>query len=154
MRLPERNKPASIEINGLNYVRAIDAVEKGRDLGERLRLDGIVSQALITMGGAQCSLGQDGMSSIEQALRIALNTDLPEEAGRCYSNLQSIGSSLNRFAEAERYYTEGIAYCKQRELGVYTACLTGGRAYVLLLVGPGTRQQSSVPRCLTSPFPR
>jgi DNA-binding CsgD family transcriptional regulator/tetratricopeptide (TPR) repeat protein len=114
---------------------AIDAAEKGRDLGERLRLDGIVSQVLITMGGAQCSLGQDGMSSIEQALRIALDADLPEEAGRCYSNLQSIGSSLNRFAEAERYYTEGIAYCKQRELGVYTACLTGGRAYVLLLVG-------------------
>lgn len=114
---------------------AIAAAEKGRDLGERLRLGEIVSQALITIGGAQCSLGQDGMSSIEQALRIALDTDLPEAAGRCYSNLQSVGSSLNRFAEAERYYTEGIAYCKQRELGVYTACLTGGRAYVLLLVG-------------------
>jgi DNA-binding CsgD family transcriptional regulator/tetratricopeptide (TPR) repeat protein len=114
---------------------AIDTAEKGRDLGERLRLGGIVSHALITIGGAQCSLGREGMSSIEQALRIALDTDLPEAAGRCYSNLQSIGSSLNRFAEAERYYTEGIAYCKQRELGVYTACLTGGRAYVLLLVG-------------------
>ncbi len=114
---------------------AIDAGEKGRDLGERLGLGGIVSHALNTIGVAQCSLGQDGMSSIERALRIALDTDLPAAAGRCYCNLQSVGSNLGRFAEAERYYTEGIAYCEQRELGVYTACLMGGRAYVLLLRG-------------------
>ena len=56
---------------------AIDAGEKGRDLGECLGLGGIVSHALNTIGVAQCSLGQDGMSSIERALRIALDADLP-----------------------------------------------------------------------------
>ena len=114
---------------------AIDVGERGRELGERLRHRGIESHALNTIGVAQCHLGQDGMSSIEQALWIALDADLPEAAGRCYCNLQSVGSSLNRLAEAERYYTEGLAYCEERELGVYTACLMGNRADILLLLG-------------------
>ena len=69
-----------------------------------------------------------GWSSIERALRIALDADLQEAAGRAYCNLQSAATRLNRFDESERYYTEGMAYCEERELGVFSTCLMGWRA--------------------------
>ena len=39
------------------------------------------------------------------------------------------------FAEAERYYAEGLAYCEERELGVYSVCLQGWRSATLGLLG-------------------
>ena len=114
---------------------AIKVGEKGRDLGERLCQADVVSHALNTIGCAAAHNGRDGIGSIEQALRIALDADLHEAAGRAYCNLQGVGSDLNMFAEAERYFTEGMAYCQERELGVFSTCLLGGRARALLLTG-------------------
>jgi DNA-binding CsgD family transcriptional regulator/tetratricopeptide (TPR) repeat protein len=119
--------------------QAIEVGEKARDLGERLHRDDVVSDALNTMGCALADHGRDGMGSIEQALRIALDADLQEAAGRAYCNLQSVGTGLNRFAESERYYAEGMAYCEERELGVFSTCLMGGRANALLLTGQWDR---------------
>jgi len=113
----------------------IEFGEKARDLGERLQQDDVVSHALNTMGCAVADRGGDGMGSIERALRIALAADLQEAAGRAYCNLQSVGTGLNRFAESGRYYAEGMAYCEERELGVFSTCLMGGRADALLLTG-------------------
>lgn len=113
----------------------IEFAEKARDLGERLHQDEVVSYALNTMGCALADRGRDGMGSIERALRIALDADLQEAAGRAYCNLQSVGTGLNRFTESERYYAEGMAYCEERELGVFSTCLMGGRADALLLTG-------------------
>jgi DNA-binding CsgD family transcriptional regulator/tetratricopeptide (TPR) repeat protein len=114
---------------------AIEVGEKARDLGDGLGQADIVSQALNTIGCALTHLGRDGMGSIERALAIALDADLQEAAGRAYCNLQSLGSGLSRFGDAERYYAQGMAYCEERELGVFATCLTGGRAYTLLLKG-------------------
>ena len=118
-----------------DFDQTIEVGEKARDLGERLHQHDVVSHALNTVGCAVANQGRDGMSAIEQALQIALDADLPEAAGRAYCNLQSIGTGLNRFAEAERYYAEGMAYCEERELGVFSTCLMGGRADALLLTG-------------------
>jgi regulatory LuxR family protein len=56
-------------------------------------------------------------------------------AGRAYCNLQTIATIGNRFADAERYYTEGIRYCEDRELGVFSTWRTGGWAGALMLTG-------------------
>jgi tetratricopeptide (TPR) repeat protein len=114
---------------------AIGIGEKARDLGERLRQPDVVSNALNTIGCGAVNSGRDGMGSIEQALQIALDADLQEAVGRAYCNLQSCSTSLNRFAESERYYAEGMAYCEERELGVFSTCLMGGRANTLLRTG-------------------
>ncbi len=79
--------------------------------------------------------GRDGTESIDQALGIALDADLQEAAGLAYSNLQEAASRLNMFAQAERYFAEGRAYCEERELGVYSVCLQGWRAVTLALLG-------------------
>jgi len=71
----------------------------------------------------------------EQALRIALDADLQESAGRVYSSLVEAAARTNRFGEAERYYVEGMAYCEDRELGVFSVCLQGWWAATLELQG-------------------
>ena len=95
----------------------------------------MVSYALNQHGITLVERGRDGMESIEQALRIALDADLHEAAGLAYTNLQEAASRLNMFAEDERYYAEGMAYCEGRELGVFSVCLQGWRAATLRLLG-------------------
>ena len=104
-------------------------------LGELLHEPGLVSYALNQQGITLVGRGRDGTESIDQALGIALDADLQEAAGLAYSNLQEAASRLNMFAEAERYYAEGRAYCEERELGVYSVCLQGWRAVTLALLG-------------------
>jgi len=114
---------------------AVNVGEKARDLGERLGRADVVSHALNTIGCVGAFQGGNGMDSIERGLQIAHGADLHEATGRAYCNLQSVGTILNRFESSERYYSQGMAYCEGLELGVFTACLNGGRAYTLLLQG-------------------
>jgi DNA-binding CsgD family transcriptional regulator/tetratricopeptide (TPR) repeat protein len=113
-------------------LRLIDAA---RELGEQLGQPDVQSYALNAGGLVLKKAGQDGMPLIEHALRIALDADIQEAAGRAYSSLQEAGVNLHRFDDAERYYLAGMAYCDGRELGVYSLCLTGWRAQALHLLG-------------------
>ena len=113
----------------------LELLGKARVLGELLHEPGLVSYALNQQGITLVGRGRDGTESIDQALGIALDADLQEAAGLAYSNLQEAASRLNMFAEAERYYAEGRAYCEERELGVYSVCLQGWRAVTLALLG-------------------
>lgn len=75
------------------------------------------------------------MPEIEESLRLALNADLPEAAGRAYSSLMEAATRLHRFPDAERFYAEGLAYCESSELGVFTMCVNGWRSRELLFLG-------------------
>ncbi len=114
---------------------AVEIGEKARALGEGLHQPDVVSHALTATGSAILKGRLDGLGSIEHALRIALDADLQEEAGFAYSILHEVVARLHRFEDEERYYTEGMAYCEGRELGVFSTCLTGWRAYTFMLLG-------------------
>lgn len=114
---------------------AAAAIDKARDLGERLHQPDIESYALNAVGVMQVDTGRDGMPSIEKALLVALDAGLPAAAGHVYTNLQEAAARLHRFEAAERYFTEGMSYCQDRELGVYSLCLQGWRTCTLLLLG-------------------
>ena len=121
-----------------NRGRAADglsAIHKARDLGESLHLPDIESYAAHVIGMTQARGGQDGIPSVERALQIALDAGLPETAGNTYSSLQEAAVLSHRFADAERYFTAGMAYCEGRELGVFSLCLLGWRTRALLLLG-------------------
>ncbi len=66
----------------------IEVAGRAMALGERLRDAEIVSYAMNAIGIARVQSGQDGLASIEAALRIALDADLQEAAGRAYTSLQ------------------------------------------------------------------
>ena len=113
----------------------LSAIDKARDIGDHLHLPDVESYALHAMGMMQARSGRDGMPLVARALRVALDAGLPETAGNTYSSLQEAGVLLHRFADAERYFTAGMAFCEGREMGVFSLCLLGWRARALLLLG-------------------
>ncbi len=122
--------------NGAGRIdEGLELLGKARELGELLHEPRLVSYALNVQGISLVERGRDGTESIDQALGIALDADLQEAAGRAYTNLQEAAARRNMFAEAERYYAAGMAYCEERELGVYSVCLQGWRAVTLGLLG-------------------
>ena len=52
-----------------------------------------------------------------------------------------------RFAEAERYFTDGIAYCDEHDLGSHAVFLRGQRQLPWSRPGAGMRRWRSVPNC-------
>ena len=113
----------------------LELLRKARALGELLHEPGLVSYALNQQGMTLVEHGDDGRESLAEALGIALDADLQEAVGLAYTNLQEAAARQNVFTEAERYYAEGLAYCEERELGVYSVCLQGWRSATLGLLG-------------------
>jgi DNA-binding CsgD family transcriptional regulator/tetratricopeptide (TPR) repeat protein len=114
---------------------ALAILEKARDIGARLGQPGIESSALNWLGAVLVDGGQDGIGLIEQALRIALDAHLHEEAGTAYVNIHDCCVSLQRLDEAQRYYAQAMTFCERRELRFNTRCLRGAQADTLLLLG-------------------
>jgi len=114
---------------------ALAVLAKARVIGARLGQPGIESSALNWRGWTLVNLGQDGIGLMEQALRIALDARLQEEAGAAYVNIHDCCVSLQRLDEAQRYYAEAMAFCERRELRFNTRCLRGAQADTLLLLG-------------------
>jgi DNA-binding CsgD family transcriptional regulator/tetratricopeptide (TPR) repeat protein len=135
---------AAALLNAGQVGEGLGVLGQARALGERLDQPDVVSYALNAIGLTQVASGHDGVSAISEALRIGLDANLQESAGRAYSSLQEALSTLQRFADSERYFTEGMAYCDGRELGVFSMCLLGWRAQTLLQVG---RWDEAVPIC-------
>jgi DNA-binding CsgD family transcriptional regulator/tetratricopeptide (TPR) repeat protein len=114
---------------------ALAALAQAEDLGRRLGAAALRCSVLTMRGMAQIDAGQDGMPALRQSLDAALAAGLPEETGGAYVNLQDGCNSLQRFADAERYYEAGMAFCDKRELRALTRCLHGGQADTLLALG-------------------
>jgi DNA-binding CsgD family transcriptional regulator len=114
---------------------ALDSAAQTLDLGQRLGRDDVVSQALRATGDFLIDSGQDGIGSIEQALQLALDAHLEEEAADAYVDVQDCCVSLQRLEEAQRYYSAGMAFCERRELRWRTRCMRGAQADTLLLLG-------------------
>src|SRR5262249_25443925 len=114
---------------------AFGLMERASDLGARLGQAGVVSYALTWRGGCLIDKNQDGTGLLEQGLAAALNAGLQEGAGLAYNSLQGTCLSLQRLEEAQRYYTQGMAFCEGRELRFFTRCMRGCQADTLLLLG-------------------
>ncbi len=78
-----------------------------RDIGERLGYPDLVSFVLNATGLYLVDAGQGGMPELEDSLRLALEADLSEAAGRAYSSLMEAATKLHRFPDAERYLRRG-----------------------------------------------
>ncbi len=114
----------------------IELIKRARDIGEQLELPDLVSCAFNALGlGLVKRRAEDGVPYLERALQIGLEADLPDAVGRVYGSLEEACIRLQRFDQAERHYTAGMAFCDRRELGVFSACLMGWRTVALLLLG-------------------
>ncbi len=112
-----------------------DFVRRAIPLAERFGQPDVVCYALNAIGCSLTEEGKDGSPELERSLQTALKAGLQSGAGRAYTSLQESAVRRHRFQDADRYFATGMAYCEDRELGVFAACLRGWRAWSLLLRG-------------------
>jgi DNA-binding CsgD family transcriptional regulator/tetratricopeptide (TPR) repeat protein len=114
---------------------AIGISRRAQAMAESLNVPGALSDALNTEGCAAGDQGRDWVAPMQRALEIAIAEGLQTQAGRAYSNMTAIYRGLMRFGEAERVFTEGIAYCDEHDIGTYGICLRGGWTEALEQMG-------------------
>ncbi len=114
---------------------AIGLAARAEGIAERLGDAEVLSGALNTEGCARAGLGQEWASQLERALDIAVSSRLPEQAGRAFTNISATYGDLRQFAEAERYFTAGVAYCDEHDITTYARCLRSDRITALERTG-------------------
>jgi DNA-binding CsgD family transcriptional regulator/tetratricopeptide (TPR) repeat protein len=114
---------------------AIGLAGRAVAIAQPLGVTEIVSDALNTQACALAVQGHDTADLLERALQIAVSGHFEAQAGRSFTNLYTMYCAQGRFAEAERYYLEGIAYCEEHDIGTYATCLRGERAGSLAKTG-------------------
>ncbi|HEX9514591.1 MAG TPA: AAA family ATPase [Streptosporangiaceae bacterium] len=114
---------------------AIDLAGQAAAIAEPLGVTEIVSDALNTQACALAAQGREAADLLERALDIAVSGHCEAQAGRAFTNLYTMYTGQRRFADAERYYLDGVAYCDEHDIVTYATCLRGERASVLEKTG-------------------
>ncbi len=73
-----------------------------------------------------------GIERIERSLQLALEHGFEEHAGRAYVNLTWWSSRRRTYADADRYFDSGLAYCEERGLDLWKSYLLAYRARTAL----------------------
>jgi len=77
----------------------------------------------------------DWLPKMRTALALALEAGAEAQAGRAYANAYTFFAAQYRFAQGERFWRDGVAYCDERDITTYSTCLRGHRAVALLDLG-------------------
>jgi DNA-binding CsgD family transcriptional regulator/tetratricopeptide (TPR) repeat protein len=117
------------------YQAAIDLAVRAQAIAEPLGALDVLSDALNTQGTSVAHTGGQWAGYLGRALDVARSAGLDEQAGRAYKNLHGIHFDQRRWAEAERYFAEGVAYCSEHDLDTFTAFLWGERVVALERTG-------------------
>ena len=92
--------------------------------------------ALNNVGSVETRLGvREGWDKLKQSLALALEDGLDHHAGRAYHNLAKSAYTRCEFERAERYITEGLAFCAARDLDRLHDWLTSAHCHYLLETG-------------------
>jgi len=115
---------------------AIKLARWAQSMARTLGVPEALSDALNTEGCALFAQDEEaGSGQLREALQIAISAGHQEQVGRAYANLHAYYSCLRRFAEADRWFTEGIAYCDEHDITTYSNCLRGERTSTLAMTG-------------------
>jgi DNA-binding CsgD family transcriptional regulator/tetratricopeptide (TPR) repeat protein len=114
---------------------AIELAGRARVIAEPLGLTAVLSDALNSEACSAVSIGGEWAGRLRRALEIALAAGLHDQAGRAYNNLYNIYGEMWRFAEAEPYYVDGVAYCDDHDLRMLATSMRGERAIILERTG-------------------
>jgi class 3 adenylate cyclase/tetratricopeptide (TPR) repeat protein len=95
-------------------VEAAARIEVALDIAEELLLPGVIASALNTKSLIVRNHLYESDALLRQALRIALDNDLPYEALRAYNNLVVLVSSWDRDEEVPALLQEALALARRR----------------------------------------
>jgi DNA-binding CsgD family transcriptional regulator/tetratricopeptide (TPR) repeat protein len=110
--------------------------QRALDLATRINYHYVTAHALNNMGTAVLAAGdRAGLEKLERSLRISLEHDMHEDAGRAYSNLVSVAVREHFHDIAERYVNEGISYSETHDVQDSLAYLRANAAHFDLNMG-------------------
>ncbi len=138
-----RDAPDSWEKAMVFYGHGVNAdPERGTALlNDALRIAGkigapdVTGLALAALGYFGLNLGKDEFGSTVRALELAREHGLDLHAATHYTNIYQYAVDLLRFDEFEWVWTDGLAWCTDRDFLTYTYCLNGARVQVLMRRG-------------------
>jgi DNA-binding CsgD family transcriptional regulator len=122
---------ASLRMTRNENDQAIDLARRAQALARSLDAPDIEADALNTEGCAASATDPNWAALIRRSLELAISRDLPNQAGRAYSNLYGVACDQFRFDEGEQYYRDGVAYCEQHNLDRHSYFLRAARTVVL-----------------------
>ena len=115
--------------------KCIEYANRALALAEALGLPDVASDARNTLACVEYDRSDRWYPWMREALDLALEHGLHDQAGRGYANLLGLLTDALRYPEAERYYREGRAYCDEHDLATSGLCLAGSQAAVLMHTG-------------------
>jgi DNA-binding CsgD family transcriptional regulator/tetratricopeptide (TPR) repeat protein len=100
------------------------------ELADRFDVVETAVHALTNIGSSEMFVGDEaaGGAKLEEALRRATAAGLDDDVGRAYANLASPAVSRREYEPADRYLSEGIAYCDEHDLSAYGLYLRAWQA--------------------------
>ena len=115
---------------------ALVAGDKALALARALGDTEIESHVLNNVGTAKLvTRDASGRADLERSLALALAGGFHEHAARAYGNMATSAARARDFDRAKRYFSEGIAYCEERDLYSWVRYMTASRAETLLAQG-------------------
>jgi DNA-binding CsgD family transcriptional regulator/tetratricopeptide (TPR) repeat protein len=110
-------------------------LQQGREMADRVGDPVVLSDVLNNAAAGEFAFRRDWTRTMKEALRLALEVGAEAQAGRAYANAYTFYAAQHRFAEGERFWRDGIAYCDERDITTYSTCLRGHRAMALTEMG-------------------
>jgi DNA-binding CsgD family transcriptional regulator/tetratricopeptide (TPR) repeat protein len=104
---------------------ALAIVGRARAMAMQFGATDVLSGALNTEACALFTSSDEWPRILTEALELAVEHGHNGPAGRAYSNFTDLYTIERDFARADRYRSEGLAFCEERDMDVYVACLTG-----------------------------
>jgi DNA-binding CsgD family transcriptional regulator/tetratricopeptide (TPR) repeat protein len=124
---------------------AIGLARRAQAVAGPLGLTEVLSDALNSEACAVQAAGGEWVGTLRRALDIALSGRHEAEVARAYVNLHSCSVADRDWAGAERYFTDGSAYCDDHDITTYSIFLRSERTSVLERTG---RWDGAVAICL------
>jgi len=111
-------------------------IERGIALATGLDLPDVLSDALDTKACILADLRDESWRpTMDEALRIAVDRGLDQQAGRAYANLHELSLAMLSFPQALQTFLVGAAYCDDHDIATYGTCLRGGHVQMLAHTG-------------------
>ena len=110
-------------------------LERAGEMAERLGDPAVRSDVLNNLAAGRFTLREEWTSPMKEALRLGLEIGGLAQVGRAYANAYTYFAAQHRFAEGERFWRDGIAYCDEHDVTTYSTCLRGHRAVALMDLG-------------------
>jgi DNA-binding CsgD family transcriptional regulator len=120
---------AQLRMLASEYDGARDWGTKAIMLAEQLGDQDTLVHALNNVGTSEFGSGDPaGEPKLRRSLALALEHDMHEHAARAYTNLGCQCFSAGRLGDADAMFSEGVAYCFERDLGSWLTYMQSWQA--------------------------